>query len=108
MTASAKPLSGLRVLVPRGGTWGELVARALRGQGASPVISPLVDFSHTSEEDRLVESLARLEDGYYDWMTATNATIVDVLNHHSTKIHERTHVAVAGEATAAAFVGAGY
>jgi len=108
MTTEAKPLSGLRVLVPRGGTWGDLVATALREQGANTVIAPLVDFAHTSEEDRLVEALQRLEDGYYDWITATSATVVDVLAHHNTVIPARTQVAAVGEATIQAFVGAGY
>lgn len=108
MTADAKPLSGLRVLVPRGGTWGDLVSRALREQGASPVVAPLVDFAHTSEEDKLVRVLKELEAGAYDWITATSATVVDVLAHHNTQIPERTEVALVGEATAAAFTDAGY
>lgn len=108
MSTESKPLSGLRVLVPRGGAWGDLVATALRERGAMPVIAPMVDFSHTSEEERLVEALERLEAGYYDWMTATSATVVDVLAHHEVKIHERTHVAVVGEATTRAFIDAGY
>lgn len=108
MSVEQKPLSGLRVLVPRGGTWGEMVAQALRGQGANTVIAPLVDFAHTSEEERLVEALRLLEDGHYDWITATSATVVDVLAHHQAKIHERTRVAVVGEATAQAFIEAGY
>jgi uroporphyrinogen-III synthase len=108
MSIEQKPLSGLRVLVPRGGTWGEIVAQALREQGANTVIAPLVDFAHTSEEDRLVEALGRLEDGYYDWITATSSTVVDVLAHHKAKIHERTRVAVVGEATEQAFIEAGY
>lgn len=108
MSQEFKPLGGLRVLIPRGGAWGDLVATALRAQGASTVIAPLVDFAHTSEEDRLVEALERLEAGYYDWFTATSATVVDVLAHHETKIHERTRVAVVGEATEKAFTDAGY
>ena len=108
MTADAKALSGLRVLVPRGGTWGELVAKALRERGASPVIAPLVDFAHTSEEDKLVEKLKLLEEGYYQWMTATSATVVDVLAHHHTVIPAETEVAVVGEATRRAFENAGY
>lgn len=108
MTAEVKPLSGLRVLVPRGGVWGELVARALRERGASPVIAPLVDFAHTSEEDKLVEALKALEAGRYDWITATNSTVADVLAHHSAVIPQETEVAIVGEATAAAFRDAGY
>lgn len=108
MSAEAKPLSGLRVLVPRGGTWGELVSKALREQGASTVIAPLVDFGHTSEEDKLVDALHRLEAGEFQWMTATSATVVDVLAHHQAVIPKHTEVAVVGEATLQAFEAAGY
>ncbi|MBL3685526.1 uroporphyrinogen-III synthase [Leucobacter zeae] len=108
MSAETKPLSGLRVLIPRGGTWGELVARAIREQGGHAVISPLVDFAHTSEEDRLVAALQDLEAGKFDWMTATSSTVVDVLRHHNAVIHRDTKLAIVGEATALAFREAGY
>ncbi|GAB2557155.1 hypothetical protein GCM10027033_13090 [Leucobacter ruminantium] len=108
MSAEAKPLSGLRVLVPRGGTWGNLVSKALREQGAQTVIAPLVDFAHTSEEDKLVQALKELEEGRFDWLTATSSTVADVLQHHNAVIHPDTKVAVVGEATAVAFRDAGY
>lgn len=108
MSAESKLLSGLRVLVPRGGTWGDLVAQALRDQGAHPVIAPLVDYSHTSEEDKLVAALKDLESGRFDWMTATSSTVADVLSHHNAVIHTDTQVALVGEATAVAFRDAGY
>lgn len=108
MSTEAKPLSGLRVLVPRGGTWGDLVSKALREQGAHTVIAPLVDFAHTSEEDKLVEALKDLEAGRFDWLTATSSTVADVLKHHDAVIHPDTNVAVVGEATAVAFRDAGY
>ncbi|WP_336660254.1 uroporphyrinogen-III synthase [Leucobacter sp. USHLN153] len=108
MSAETKPLSGLRVLVPRGGTWGELVSRALRAQGAHTVIAPLVDFAHTSEEEQLVEALKDLEAGKFDWMTATSSTVADVLKHHNAVIPPETKVAIVGEATAVAFTEAGY
>lgn len=108
MTVPKKSLHGLRVLVPRGGTWGELVSKALREQGANPVISPLVDFANTSEEETLIASLKKLEEGYFDWITATSATVVNVLAHHGAVIPPRTRVAVVGEATEAAFIDAGY
>lgn len=108
MSEQSKPLGGLRVLVPRGGIWGDLVSQALREQGAQTVIAPLVDFSHTSEEDKLVEALKQLEAGEFDWMTATSATVADVLKHHHAVFHERTKVAIVGEATAVAFREAGY
>lgn len=103
-----KPLAGLRVLIPRGGTWGDLVSQALRGEGAQTVVTPLVDFAHTSEEDRLVRALQDLEAGRFDWMTATSATVADVLKHHNAVIHPDTKVAVVGEATGVAFHDAGY
>ena len=108
MSAESKPLSGLRVLVPRGGTWGDLVSKALRDRGAQTVIAPLVDFAHTSEEDKLVAALKDLEDGKFDWLTATSSTVADVLQHHSAVIPESTKIAVVGEATALAFRDAGY
>lgn len=108
MSDEAKPLSGLRVLVPRGGTWGDLVSKALREQGAHTVIAPLVDFAHTREEEKLVEALKELEAGKFDWMTATSATVADVLQHHNAVIPQETNVAIVGEATAVAFRDAGY
>lgn len=108
MTVAKKPLSGLRVLVPRGGTWGEIVSHAIREQGAIPVISPLVDFASSSEEAKLVTALKGLEEGAFDWLTATTSTIVGVLAHHGVVIHPRTKLAVVGEATEAAFIKAGY
>lgn len=108
MMTQAKPLDGVRVLVPRGGSWGDLVAKTLRDRGATPVIAPLVDFAHTGEQDELESALKRLEAGEFDWITATSATVVDVLAHHNAVIPKHTQVAVVGETTAAAFVAAGY
>jgi len=103
-----KSLAGLRVLVPRGGSWGVLVAEELRARGATPVVSPLIDFAATGEMDALNAALAQLEAGHFDWITATSATIVDVLAHHNIVIPSSTKVAVVGESTAAAFTAAGY
>ncbi len=108
MTAEHGPLQGHRILVPRGGSWGDVVAKAIRAKGGTPVVAPLIDFAHTSEEDQLREALKKLQDGYYDWVTATNATVVDVLEHHNVVIAKRTEVALVGETTYQAFVDAGY
>ena len=102
-----KPLSGLRVLVPRGGSWGTLVSDAIRARGATPVVAPLVDFASTSDVEGLKAALARLAAGEFDWMTATSATVVDVLAHQNATIPESTKVAVVGDTTAAAFEAAG-
>ncbi len=56
--AAPKPLKGWRVLVPRGGPWGDSVAAALRAQGATPVIAPLINFA-PSEDPTDLESALR-------------------------------------------------
>ena len=56
-----KPLKGWRVLVPRGGPWGASVAAALRAQGATPVIAPLINFA-PSEDPTDLESALRAGD----------------------------------------------
>ncbi|GAA3583221.1 hypothetical protein GCM10022198_03010 [Klugiella xanthotipulae] len=108
MTASSKPLTGWRVLVPRGGPWGDRVAASLRNNGAQPVIAPLINFAPTDETEQLVAALERLAAGEFAWITATSATVVDVLAHHSVVIPPETRVAAVGETTAAAFLAAGY
>ena len=45
----AKPLAGWRVLVPRGGPWGDGVAATLRSQGATPVVAPLINFAPAND-----------------------------------------------------------
>ncbi|WP_292836098.1 uroporphyrinogen-III synthase [Microbacterium sp.] len=103
-----KPLVGWRVLVPRGGLWGDGVAASLRAQGATPVISPLIDFAPTSDKASLDQALAELEAGAFDWLTVTSATTVDVLQAYRATIPPATKVAAVGETTAAALQAAGY
>ena len=55
---AAKPLKGWRVLVPRGGPWGDSVAATLRAQGAVPVIAPLINFAPSTDQDTLEAALA--------------------------------------------------
>ncbi|WP_233563680.1 uroporphyrinogen-III synthase [Cryobacterium tepidiphilum] len=103
-----KPLSGWRVLVPRGGPWGDQVAAKLRAKGAHPVVAPMINFAPTEDADALEAALARLSAGAFDWMTVTSATTVDVLSSHRTVVPAGTRVAAVGETTAAALVAAGY
>jgi uroporphyrinogen-III synthase len=74
-----KPLKGWRVLVPRGGPWGDSVAATLRAQGATPVIAPLINFAPSTDQETLEKALADLAAGAFDWVTLTSATTVDVL-----------------------------
>ena len=74
-----KPLAGWRVLVPRGGRWGDTVAATLRGYGAVPVIAPLINFASTDDAQTLANAFYELQDGQFDWLVVTSATTVDVL-----------------------------
>ncbi|MFF2371926.1 uroporphyrinogen-III synthase [Agromyces sp. NPDC058110] len=105
---SGKPLAGWRVLVPRGGPWGDGVAGALRARGAAPIIAPLINFAPTDDQPALEAALAKLADGGFDWLTITSATTVDVLSSYHAVIPETTRIAAVGETTAAALVAAGY
>jgi uroporphyrinogen-III synthase len=108
MTSPAKPLSGWRVLVPRGGKWGDGIAATLRTYGAIPVIAPMINFASSEDEAGLADALLRLESGAFDWVVITSATTVDVLMSQQTSIPETTKVAAVGETTAAALLLAGY
>ncbi|MDE0546543.1 uroporphyrinogen-III synthase [Microbacterium sp. C7(2022)] len=105
---STKPLAGWRVLVPRGGPWGDSVAASLRRQGATPVIAPLINFAPTNDQETLEQSLADLAAGKFDWLTVTSATTVDVLYAYRAEIPASTRVAAVGETTAAALQAVGY
>lgn len=108
MSPSQKPLSGWRVLVPRGGKWGDGVAASLRSFGAVPVIAPMINFASTENEAALAGAFARLESGSFDWIVVTSATTVDVLVSQRVTMPDKTRVAAVGETTAAALVLAGY
>src|SRR5690606_41484280 len=79
-TKPGRPFSGRRVLVPRGGKWGESVAATLRGYGGIPVIAPLINFASTDDPTTLANALHELQDGQFAWLVVTSATTVDVLN----------------------------
>jgi len=105
---AAKPLGGLRVLVPRGGKWGDSVAASLRTHGATPVIAPMINFASADDGPALANALHELQDGQYDWLVITSATTVDVFMGHRVSIPTSTKIAAVGETTAAALVLAGY
>jgi uroporphyrinogen-III synthase len=106
--SAEKPLAGWRVLVPRGGKWGDGVAATLRGYGAVPVIAPLINFAASDDETGLAAALRELSAGRFDWIVITSATTVDVLMSQSVHIPESTKIAAVGETTGAALALAGY
>ena len=103
-----KPLTGWRVLVPRGGPWGDRVAASLRARGASPKVAPMINFAPTDDAAALDSALAKLAAGQFDWVTVTSATTVDVLSSHQAVVPATTKIAAVGETTAAALTAAGY
>lgn len=105
---SAKPLGGWRVLVPRGGKWGDGVAAAVRERGGIPVIAPLINFASTEDPTALANTLHELADGQFTWLVVTSATTVDVFVSQRVDVPEATKIAAVGETTAAALQLAGY
>ena len=103
-----KPLREWRVLVPRGGKWGDGVAAQLRSLGATPVIAPLINFAPTEHPEQLAIELDALRRGAYGWLVVTSATTVDVLVGHGVRLDPATRVAAVGETTAQALQLAGY
>lgn len=95
-------LDGLRVLVPRGGEFGERLRSALERHGATPVIAPVIAFEPPDDEGPLRAGVARLASGAYDWLLVTSATTVDVLASLGAEVPTGTKVAAVGPATAAA------
>ncbi|RLP72691.1 uroporphyrinogen-III synthase [Mycetocola tolaasinivorans] len=106
--SSSKPLTGWRILVPRGGPWGDGVAAELRRRGATPVIAPMVNFAPTDNPEALAGALESLQAGAFDWVTLTSATTVDVLYAHRVRVPAHTKIAAVGETTAAAAQAAGF
>lgn len=107
-TRTDKPLRGWRVLVPRGGTWGDSVAATVRGYGGVPVVAPLINFASTDDPTTLANALYELQDGQFAWIVVTSATTVDVLKSQRVEVPDATRIAAVGETTAAALQLAGY
>lgn len=114
------PLAGWRVLVPRGGDWGDEVSAYLTTEGADPVIVPLVEFAPPLEPAPLDAAVERLRSGGYAWLALTSATTVTTLVARLASLPDggpaaRTlpgalggaRVAAVGPATAAALARAG-
>lgn len=105
-----QPLRGMKILVPRGGTFGSNAADAVRARGAFPIVAPLINFASPSPQDapQLHEALAKLERGDYEWLVVTSQTAIDVMHSMNVRVPATTKIAAAGETTAQALASAGY
>lgn len=100
----------MKILVPRGGTFGSNAAAAVRARGAFPITAPLINFASPSPQDtpKLHDALARLSRGEYEWLVVTSQTAIDVMHSMQVRVPESTRIAAAGETTAQALASAGY
>ena len=106
--AGTNGLSGLRVLIPRGGDLGTRLASAVSARDGVPVIAPAIEFIDASNSQAVADACARLSAGEFDWVAITSATTVGTLVHHGVQIPEQTRVAVVGPATGDAMLAAGF
>ena len=104
--ASRGLLAGWRVLVPRGGPWGEKVAGLLADHGAEPTLAPVIAFAPPLDPAPVDRALAALADGAYAWLIITSGTTVEHLVAAAprplSEVARGTRVAAVGPGTAAA------
>lgn len=105
---SERPLAGWRVLVPRGGEWGNSIAATLRAHGAEPIVVPLVNFAGPDDVTELEDALTRLREGAFDWLLVTTGATVDVLVSQDVDFPASTRLAAVGENTVSALRLSGY
>lgn len=72
-------LLGRKVLITRSPDRAGSLARALSAAGAEPLLLPLIDFERAADQQALVESLAGLARGRYDWLVVSSITTVRAL-----------------------------
>jgi uroporphyrinogen-III synthase len=105
---SVAGLAGRRVLIPRGGSWGENVSSLVTEFGGVPVIVPLVEFAPPADQGELVSALAGVEAGEFDWVTITSVATVGVLSAEEVFVPSTTQLAAVGTATGDALEDAGF
>lgn len=88
----------MRVLIPRGGSWGDDVARRVAEAGFEPLVVPLVRVEPAEDQAQLQTMLDQLADGRFDWLVVTSQSTVRVLP----RVPVSTAVAAVGNVTAAA------
>jgi uroporphyrinogen-III synthase len=112
--ASAGPLAGRTVLVPRATDGPDPLVIALHAAGAEPLVVPLIQTVPPLDPTELDDVLLALEVGYYGWVAVTSAAAVPVLvdraeetGHTLAGLLEDVRVAAVGGSTARALREAG-
>ncbi|WP_346959571.1 uroporphyrinogen-III synthase [uncultured Arthrobacter sp.] len=77
--AGPRVLEGARVLVARSPDRAGALVSALRDTGAEPLLLPLIDFEHASDQHSLDVAFDALGAGAYTWLVVSSVTTVQVL-----------------------------
>ncbi len=100
-------LRGARVLIPRGGEWGDRVAAEVARRGGIPLIAPVIASAPPRDEATRDRHFAALAAGEYEWVFVTSAASVEQLTAHGVRIPGATRIAAVGTATARAITDTG-
>lgn len=100
------PLTGLRVLIPRGGDLGAALHQKVLDRGGVPTIARLLETAPPSDPAAFTAAIARWNAGDYDWVVVTSATTASALATAGAR--PRGKVAAVGPVTAAAIQALGF
>lgn len=101
-------LAGKRVLIPRGGAWGDRLRGEIERRGGHGVIAPLIESRPPRDVAARDAAFARLAAGEYAWVFITSAATVEQLVAADAAIPAGTRIAAVGRATARAVADAGF
>lgn len=108
--AGARPLTGIRVLVPRGPEDGATIAAHVRSLGGDPVLVPLLT-TEPLEKDlaaSFTAAVARWNAGAYDWCAVTSARGAEAFVAAGAMPERGGRIAAVGPATAEVLTAAGF
>ena len=105
--AAARTLRGARVLIPRGGSWGDRVAREVARRGGEPVVAPLIASAPPRDAAERDRAFAALAAGDYSWLFVTSAASIEQIVSHGVDVPRETRIAAVGPATARAVASLG-
>ncbi|WP_292835502.1 uroporphyrinogen-III synthase [Microbacterium sp.] len=100
-------LTGARVLVPRGGAWGERVSREIERRGGRAVVAPLIASAPPRDTAARDRAFATLAAGEYEWLFVTSAAGVEQLVAQGISVPRETRIATVGQGTASALAESG-
>lgn len=101
-------LAGQRVLIPRGGAWGERVADLVARYGGEGIIAPVIQTRPPRDRAARDRAFADLAAGSYEWVFLTSASSVEQLLLERVRVPAQTRIAAVGRATARAVIDAGF